>query len=167
MAQVTFKDRPIRTVGSLPAVGTKAPDFKLTKPDLSDVTLASFAGKKIVLNIFTSVDTSVCAASVRRFNKEASTLPNTVVVGVSRDSPFALGRFTVEEGISGVVAASELRDDRFGKAYGVRILDSSLAGLFARAVVVIDEEGIVSHSQLVPEIVNEPDYEAALKAVMS
>jgi thiol peroxidase len=165
MAQVTFKGAPVQTSGNLPAVGAKAPDFKLTKTDLSDASLKDFAGKKVILNIFPSIDTPVCAASERRFNQEASKLPNTVIVSVSRDLPFALKRFCAAEGIAGVVPTSELRDDGFGRAYGVRITDGALAGLFARSLVVLDESGKVVFSQFVPDIANEPDYAAALNAL--
>ncbi len=165
MAQTTFKGAPVHTSGNLPSAGSKAPDFKLTKTDLSDVSLKDFAGKKVILNIFPSIDTPTCAASERRFNQEAAKIPNTVIVSVSKDLPFALKRFCAAEGIDKVVPSSELRDDGFGKAYGVRITDSALAGLFARSVVVLDESGKVLHSQLVPDIANEPDYAAALGAL--
>lgn len=165
MAQVTFQGSPVNTVGDLPAVGQVAPDFTLTKTDLSDISLGDYKGKKLVLNIFPSVDTPVCAASVRRFNDEAGKLENTEVLCISRDLPFALGRFCGAEGLERVTSASELRSDAFGKDYGVRLADSALAGLFARAIVVIDEEGKVIYTQLAPEIAEEPDYEAALAAL--
>ncbi|MCI5159348.1 MAG: thiol peroxidase [Candidatus Electrothrix sp. AUS1_2] len=165
MAHVTFQGTPVNTVGDLPAVGQAAPDFTLTKTDLSDVSLADYKGKKLVLNIFPSVDTPVCAASVRRFNDEAGKLDNTEVLCISRDLPFALGRFCGAEGLDNVTSASELRSDDFGQDYGVRIADSALAGLFARAIVVIDEEGKVVYTQLVPEIAEEPDYQGALAAL--
>lgn len=165
MARITFKGNPINTAGSLPAVGSKAPDFRLTKTDLSDVSLKDFAGKKVVLNIFPSIDTGVCAASTRRFNQEAANLPNTAVLGVSRDLPFAHGRFCGAEGIKAVVNTSELRDQGFGKAYGVVIAEGPLAGLFSRAVVVIDESGQVAYTEQVPEIAQEPNYQKALDAL--
>lgn len=165
MAQVTFKGTPVNTVGDLPAAGQDAPDFTLTKTDLSDVSLADYKGKKLVLNIFPSVDTPVCAASVRRFNDEAGKLDNTEVLCISRDLPFALGRFCGAEGLESVTSASELRSETFGKDYGVRIADSALAGLFARAIVVIDEEGKVIYTQLVAEIAEEPNYKGALAAL--
>ncbi|MBF0170446.1 MAG: thiol peroxidase [Nitrospinae bacterium] len=165
MASITLKGNPINTCGNLPAVGSAAPDFCLTKEDLSDVSLASFAGKKIVLNIFPSVDTPVCATSVRTFNKTAATAPNTVVLCVSRDLPFAFKRFCGAEGISNVVTASVLRDGKFGEAYGVKIVDGPLAGLCSRAVVVIDEKGKVKYTQQVPEIVEEPNYDAVMAAL--
>jgi thiol peroxidase len=165
MAKITFKNNPISTIGTLPAVGSKAPDFKLTKTDLSDVSLKDFAGKKIVLNIFPSIDTGVCATSVRKFNTEAGALPNTAVLGVSKDLPFAHKRFCGAEGISHVVTTSDLREASFGKAYGVTMSEGPLAGLFSRAIVVIDEKGNVKYTEQVPEITQEPDYTKALAAV--
>jgi thioredoxin-dependent peroxiredoxin len=165
MAQITLKGKPINTVGALPAVGQKAPDFRLTKQDLSDVRLKDFQGKKVVLNIFPSIDTGVCAASVRRFNQEAADLPGTVGVGVSKDLPFALGRFCGAEGIKNVVTTSDLRDGTFGKAYGVSIVDGPLEGLLSRSVVVIDPTGVVKFTEQVPEIAQEPDYAKAIAAV--
>jgi thiol peroxidase len=162
MAKITFKGNPAETAGTLPAVGSAAPDFKLTKSDLSDASLKDYRGKKVVLNIFPSLDTPVCAASVRRFNAEASKLDNTVVLCISRDLPFAQSRFCAAEGLNNVVTASEYRNSSFSDAYGVRIQDGPLAGLLSRAVVVIDEQGKVKYAQQVPEIVNEPDYAAAL-----
>jgi thiol peroxidase len=165
MADITLKGNPIHTAGTLPAVGSKAPDFKLTKTDLSDVSLKDFAGKKVVLNIFPSIDTGVCATSVRKFNQEASKLEGAVVVGVSRDLPFAHGRFCGAEGIKSVVTTSDLRDGSFGKAYGVTIVDGPLAGLLSRAIVVLDATGKVIHTEQVPEIAQEPDYAKALAAL--
>jgi thiol peroxidase len=165
MAKITFKGNPISTVGTLPAVGAKAPDFKLTKTDLADVSLKDFAGKKIVLNIFPSIDTGVCATSVRKFNQEAASLPNTVVVGVSKDLPFAHKRFCGAENITGVVTTSDLREGSFGKAYGVTMTEGPLAGLFSRSIVVIDEKGTVKYVEQVPEITQEPDYAKAIAAV--
>lgn len=165
MAQVTFQGAPVNTIGDLPATGQAAPDFTLTTTDLSDVSLETYKGKKLVLNIFPSVDTPVCAASVRRFNDEAGKLENTEVLCVSRDLPFALGRFCGAEGLENVTSASEMRSEDFGKDYGVRIIDSALAGLFARAIIILDEEGQVVYTQLVPEIAEEPDYQAALAAL--
>ena len=162
MAQITLKGNPINTVGDLPAVGSAAPAFSLTKKDLSEVTLGELSGKRVVLNIFPSLDTEVCATSVRKFNAEAEKLDNTVVVCASLGLPFAHGRFCTTEGLENVVPASELRDRSFGDDYGVRIKDGPLSGLLSRAVVVIDENGNVIHSEQVPEIVQEPDYEAAL-----
>jgi len=165
MAEIALKGNKINTVGDLPAVGSQAPDFTLTKTDLSDLKLGDLSGKKVVLNIFPSLDTDVCAASVRRFNAEAQNMDNTVVVCASLDLPFAHGRFCTTEGLENVVSASELRDRSFGEAYGVRIVDGPLAGLLSRAVVVIDEDGKVVYTEQVPEIVEEPKYEAALQAL--
>jgi len=165
MATVTLKGNPIHTIGELPAVGSQAPDFLLVKSDLSDVSSADFKGRKVVLNIFPSLDTAVCAASVRRFNVEASKLPNTTVVCISKDLPFAHSRFCTAEGIANVVSASEFRSNNFGKSYGVMLTDGPLQGLLARSVVVLDETGKVVYTELVPEIVQEPDYEAAIKSI--
>jgi thiol peroxidase len=165
MAKTAFQGSPVSTIGTLPAVGTNPPDFKLVKGDLSEITLSSLKGKKVILNIFPSIDTGVCAASVRRFNKEAADRKDTVVVCISRDLPFAAGRFCGAEGITNVVTASEFRDQDFSKAYGVLITDSALAGLHARSVVVVDANGVVKHTELVPEITQEPNYAAALAAL--
>lgn len=165
MATITLGGTPIHTSGELPAPGTKAPDFLLTRTDLSDVSLQEYAGKRVILNIFPSVDTSVCATSVRRFNAEINTIENAVCLCVSLDLPFAHERFCGTEGLERVISVSELRNREFGERYGVRIIDGPLAGLLARAVVVIDEQGVVLHSQLVPEIKEEPDYEAALRVL--
>jgi thioredoxin-dependent peroxiredoxin len=165
MAEVTFKGNPIHTAGSLPKVGAKAPDFKVINADLSPLSLSEFKGKKVVLNIFPSIDTSVCATSVRRFNAEADKLSNTVVVCISRDLPFAQKRFCGAEGLNNVVTASEYRDSSFSDAYGVRIVDGPLAGLLSRAIVVVDEQGKVAYTEQVPEIAQEPDYGRALAAI--
>ncbi len=165
MATIALKGNPIHTCGCLPAVGSKAPDFKLTKGDLSDVSLKEFAGKRKVLNIVPSLDTGVCAASARRFNQEASKLKNAVVLTVSCDLPFAQSRFCSAEGITGVVTLSELRERKFGEDYGVRIVDGPLAGLLSRAIVILDEKDRVVYTQQVPEITIEPDYEKALAAL--
>lgn len=164
MATVTLKGNPIHTNGDLPAVGSKAPAFSLVKTDLSEVTSESLAGKRVVLNIFPSVDTPTCATSVRTFNAEASKLDNTLVVCASQDLPFALNRFCGAEGLSNVVPASAFRSD-FASSYGVKLVDSPLAGLTARAVVVLDTDGTVLHSELVSEVAQEPNYEAALKVL--
>jgi thiol peroxidase len=164
MARITFKGNPINTAGTLPAVGSKAPDFKLTKADLSDVSLKDFAGKTLVLNIFPSIDTGVCATSVRKFNQEAAALPNAVVLGVSKDLPFAHKRFCGAEGIQNVVTGSDLRDGSFAKNYGVTMTEGPLAGLLSRAVVVLDGQGVVKYTEQVPEITQEPDYAKALAA---
>lgn len=165
MAKITLKGNPVTTSGDLPAVGSKAPDFKLTKTDLSDVGLGDFAGKTVVLNVFPSIDTAVCAASVRRFNAEVDKLGDTVVLCASADLPFAHARFCGAEGLDRVQSVSDLRDKGFGDRYGVRIVDGPLAGLLARSVVVIDPSGAVSYTELVPEIVQEPNYDAALAAI--
>ena len=165
MAQVTFKGNPIRTSGSLPKVGTSAPDFKVIKADLAPMSLGEFKGKKVVLNIFPSIDTPVCATSVRRFNAEAANLSNTVVVCISRDLPFAQKRFCGAEGLNNVVTGSEYQDSSFSDAYGVRIVDGPLAGLLSRAIVVVDEQGKVTYTEQVPDIAQEPDYAKALAAI--
>jgi thiol peroxidase len=164
MAQTALGGNPVNTVGDLPSVGSATPSFTLTKADLSDITPADLAGQRVVLNIFPSIDTAVCATSVRKFNELASGLDNTMVLCVSADLPFAQGRFCGAEGITNVSTASTFRGD-FGSAYGVTMADGKLAGLMARAVVVLDETGTVLHSQLVPEIAQEPDYDAAVAAL--
>jgi len=165
MTQITLKDNPINTIGSLPAVGSQAPEFLLTKTDLSDITAADLRGKRVVLNIFPSIDTEVCAASVRFFNAKANTLENTTVLCVSDDLPFAQKRFCGAEGLSNVISASELRNREFGDQYGVRIIDGPLAGVLSRAIVIIDAAGKVIYTEQVPEITQEPNYDAALAAL--
>ncbi|MBI9076518.1 MAG: thiol peroxidase [Desulfatibacillum sp.] len=165
MAQFTLQGNPFQTTGELPAVGTAAPGFTLAKTDLSDISLDAYKGKKIILNIFPSVDTGVCATSVRKFNAQASSLENTVVLCVSMDLPFALGRFCGAEGLDDVVPVSDFRTGDFGRAYGIRIATGPLTGLLARSVVVVSPEGKVTYTQLVPETGEEPDYEAALAAL--
>lgn len=166
MAQITLKGNPVATVGELPAAGTAAPSFTLVNKDLSEANMADFAGKRIVLNIFPSLDTPVCAASVRRFNLEASSIPDTVVLCISADLPFAHKRFCEVEGIENVVSLSVFRSPEFGNDYGVTITDGPLKGILSRAVVVVDKDGKVIHAEQVPEITQEPDYEAALKAMV-
>ncbi|MCX6308258.1 MAG: thiol peroxidase [Bacteroidia bacterium] len=158
MATITLKGGPVQTSGSLPAVGSQAKDFCLTGANLADVSLVNYAGKRVVLNIFPSVDTGVCAASVRQFNKEVSNMSNTVVLCISVDTPFALARFCGAEGLTNVVTLSELRARSFGEDYGLRIIDGPLAGVFSRCVVVLDEAGKVIYTEQVPEITQEPDY---------
>lgn len=165
MARITFKGNEVHTAGSLPAVGSKAPDFKLTAGDLSEKTLADYQGKTIILNIFPSIDTGTCAASVRKFNEKASSLDNTVVLCISKDLPFAQGRFCGAEGIENVQTLSEYKDAGFSDAYQVVITDGPLAGLFSRAVVVIDSDGTVKYTEQVSEIADEPNYDGALAAV--
>ena len=164
MATVTLKGTPIHTTGDLPAVGAKAPDFKLTTTDLKDVSLADYRGRKKILNIVPSLDTPVCATSTRKFNERGGSLPNTVVLVISADLPFAMKRFCTTEGLENVVPLSEMRNRDFGKAYGVRITDGPLAGLLSRAVVVLDEHNSVVYTEQVPEIAQEPDYDKALAA---
>jgi len=166
MATVTLKGNPVQIGGNLPQKGETAPDFQLADAKRNLVSLADFAGKRKVLNIFPSIDTPTCATSVRTFNKQASGLANTVVLCISADLPFAQSRFCGAEGLENVITLSTFRDTaKFSKDYGVQILDSSLAGLTARAVVVLDENNKVLHSELVAEIANEPNYAAALAAL--
>ena len=164
MANITLGGNPIHTSGELPTVGSKCPDFTLVQNDLSTTSLSDFSGSKVVLNIFPSIDTGTCATSVRTFNQKASTLENTKVLCISRDLPFAQKRFCGSEGLENVVNLSDFRDGSFGNDYGVTLIDSVLKGLHARAIVVIDETGKVAYSELVSEIANEPNYEAALNA---
>ena len=162
MAQIMIGGNPANTTGNLPHIGSKAPGFTLTKTDLSDICLPDLAGKRVVLNIFPSIDTPVCSASVRRFNKEAATLEDTLVLSISADLPFAHKRFCETEGIEGVVAVSELRTRGFGDAYGVRIAEGPLEGLLARAVIVLDREGTVIYSSFAKDLKEEPPYEEIL-----
>jgi len=165
MATITLKGTPIETIGDLPQVGETAPGFRLTKRDLSETNFNDFVGKRIVLNIFPSIDTPVCATSVRRFNVEASKLENSVVLCVSADLPFAHERFCGAEGIDDVLSVSSFRSEAFGKDYGVEITSGPLAGLLSRAIVIIDESGKVIYTEQVPEVAQEPNYEAALTAL--
>ena len=164
MAQITLKGNAVTTIGELPAIGAQAKAFTLVSNDLSEKSLSDYKGKKVVLNIFPSIDTGVCAASARRFNQEASTLENTVVVNISKDLPFALGRFCAAEGLNNVDVLSDFRGT-FGNDYGLTMQDSGLKGLLSRAVVILDEGGKVVYTEQVPEIVQEPNYEAALAAL--
>jgi len=165
MASITLKGNPIHTISNLTKTGDNAPDFKLIANDLSIKTLADFSGKKIILNIFPSIDTGTCAASVRNFNKEVANLNNTVVLCISRDLPFAQARFCGAEGIENAITLSDFATGDFGKDYGLEIIDGPLAHLHSRAIVVLDENGFVLYSEQVPEIVDEPNYENALKAI--
>ena len=165
MAETAFKGNPVPTSGDLPAVGDAAPAFTLTGGDLGAVSSEGLAGGRVVLNIFPSIDTPVCASSVRAFNERAASLEDTTVVCVSADLPFATGRFCGAEGIENVTTGSTFRNPEFGDDYGVVLSGGALAGLLARAVVVIDADGTVLHSQLVPEITDEPDYDAAISAL--
>lgn len=165
MASVTLKGNPVNTSGELPPKGAQAPDFTLTGTDLKDVSLGAYEGRRKVLNIVPSLDTAVCATSTRFFNAKASSLPNTVVLVVSADLPFAAKRFCTTEGLENVVPLSLMRSKRFAEDYGVLLKDGPLAGLTARAVVVLDESNRVLYTQLVPEITQEPDYDSALSAL--
>ncbi|MCK0135813.1 thiol peroxidase [Arenibacter sp. S6351L] len=166
MATVTLKGNPINTIGTLPKAGSKAPAFSLTKGDLSNAHLDDYKGVKVVLNIFPSVDTGTCAQSVRQFNKEAAELENTKVLCVSKDLPFAQGRFCGAEGIENVEMLSDFKDGNFGKAYGLEFSDGPLQSLHSRAVVVLNEEGKVIYTEQVAETVDEPNYKSALEALM-
>ena len=162
MAQITLKGNAINTNGQLPT--GKAPEFSLVKSDLSVASLSEFLGKKVILNIFPSLDTAVCAASARKFNVELNKLENTVVLCISNDLPFAHKRFCEVEGLANIITLAEFRNKDFSKAYGVEIVDGPLKGLMSRAVVVVDEKGNITYSEQVPEIVQEPNYEAAIAA---
>lgn len=165
MATITLKGNEIHTNGELPKVGTKIHAFKLVKPDLSEFNSAELKGKKAILNIFPSLDTSVCATSVRKFNEAAAKLNNVVVLCISKDLPFAAGRFCTVENIKNVIALSGFRDCEFGEETGVNVVDGPLAGLYARAIIVLDEDGVIQYEEMVPEITEEPDYKAALDAL--
>jgi thiol peroxidase len=165
MAAITLGGNPINTSGELPKVGSKLADFKLVQNDLSIATLSDFTGKKLVLNIFPSIDTGTCATSVRKFNETASNLANTAVLCISRDLPFAQKRFCGAEGLENVVNLSDFQEGTFGKNNGLDIVDGPLAGLHSRVIIVADENGTITHAEQVGEIVNEPNYEAALAAL--
>ena len=165
MATTNFKGQPVKLIGEFIQVGKVAPDFELVKSDLSSFSLKDLKGKNIVMNIFPSMDTGVCATSVRKFNKMAAGLKDTVVLAISKDLPFAQGRFCTTEGIENVIPLSDFRFSDFDESYGVRMADGPLAGLLARVVVVIGKDGKVAYTELVPEITQEPDYEKALAAV--
>ena len=167
MATITLHGNKIHTLGSLPENGSDAKDFSLTKGDLSATSLSDYAGKKVVMNIFPSIDTGTCAQSVRQFNKDASGLDNTVVLCISKDLPFAQGRFCGAEGIENVEMLSDFRDGNFGKTYEVEFTDGPLQSLHSRAIVVLNENGKVIHTEQVPEIVDEPNYNAALEALQN
>lgn len=163
MATIMLQGKPVQTVGTLPKIGTTAPDFKLTKIDLSEVSLKNYLGKKVILSIFPSVDTGTCAAAMKHFNESATNEKDVVVLCISADLPFAQKRFCGAEHLKNVIPLSSFRHPEFGKTYGVTIVDGPLAGLLARAVIVINETGKVIYEQLVIEITQEPDYAAALK----
>lgn len=165
MAKTALKGNEVNTVAELPVVGSDAPDFLLVKPDLSEASLASYHGQKVILNIYPSVDTGICAMSTVKFNQEASKLENTRIVCVSKDLPFAFQRYCAAEGIENLDTLSSYRDQAFGKDYGVEMVDGPLKGLNARAIVVVDENGKVVYTEMVPEITTEPDYEAALASL--
>lgn len=164
MATITHRGNPITTNGELPKVGSKAPDFRLTTVELADVSLADYRGKRKVMNIVPSLDTPTCATSTRKFNEKAGQMPNTVVLVISADLPFAMKRFCAAEGLQNVVPLSLMRSRRFAKDYGVLIQDGLMAGITARAIVVVDEHDTVTYTELVPEIRQEPDYDKALAA---
>jgi len=165
MAKITLRGNPVNTSGFLPAKGTKAPDFTLVRPDLSNLSLKELAGKKVILNISPSLDTGVCATAVRKFNQMAAGKDNTVVLAITKDLPFAQGRFCSTEGITNVIALSGFRNAEFGNDYGVDILDGPMAGLYSRSIVVLDEKGDVVYTEQVPETTHEPDYDKALAAL--
>ena len=167
MSEIKLKGNIIHTSGEMLSAGIEAPEFKLTRNDLSDVTLAEFKSSRVILNIFPSLDTSVCAASVRRFNAMAEKLPGTYVLCISADLPFAQARFCGAEGLNNVETLSIFRSLEFGEKYGVKIVDGPMRGLLARAVIVIESDGKIGYSQLVPEIVEEPDYEAVFEYLQS
>lgn len=164
MTTITLKGNPVTTIGEVPKVGEKAKDFTLVKNDMTKTTLADFAGTKLILNIYPSIDTGTCAASTREFNKRAAGLNNTKVICISRDLPFAQKRFCGAEGIENVIMLSDFVDGQFGKDYGLEITSGPLSHLHSRVVIVIDENGVIKYVEQVPEIVNEPGYDAALKA---
>ena len=166
MSKIAFKNSPVNTSGELPKVNSTAPEFTLVKGDLSEISLSDLKGKNVILNIFPSLDTSVCAASVRKFNQEASNVSNTVVLAVSADLPFASTRFCTTEGIENVIPASVFRNPEFAEKYGVLMTDGPLKGLLARAVVVINPEGNISYTELVSEITQEPNYKAAISSIV-
>ncbi len=165
MATITLGGNPINTNGTLPQIGSKAIDFKLIKTDLSTATLADFSGSKLVLNIFPSIDTGTCATSVRTFNEKANAMNNTKVLCISRDLPFAQKRFCATEGLDNVINLSDFNTGLFGKNFGLEINDGVLAGLHSRVIIVIDENGVITHTEQVGEIADEPNYDAALAAL--
>jgi len=166
MHNLLVGETEVHTNGSLPAIGTPAPDFTLTGNKLNDVSLKEYRGHSVVLNIFPSIDTSTCAQSVREFNRRAAALPGTVVLCIAKDLPFAMRRFCAAEGIDRVITLSDFRSTGFASNYHVEMIDGGMRGLFARVVIVIDEHGVVRHTEVVPTIGQEPDYEAALKALV-
>ena len=165
MASITLGGNPIHTSGELPKVGSKAPEFQLVKTDLSKATLVDFAGSKVILNIYPSVDTGTCAASTRAFNIKANELENTKILCISRDLPFAQNRFCGAEGLKNVINLSDFKTGSFGKDYGLEIVDGVFDGLHSRVVIVLDEKGVITYTEQVPEIDSEPNYESALAAL--
>lgn len=165
MAVINFGGKPVQTAGDLPKVGEQAPDFKLTTPQLEDKSLEDFKGTRVIMNIFPSIDTQVCATSATKFNEEVQDLSNTVLLSVSRDLPFAMKRFCDASNAEHIINLSDFRDGNFGKNYGVEMTDGALQGLLSRAVVILDESGAVLYTEHVQEIGEEPDYEAALKSL--
>lgn len=162
MSSITLGGNPANTIGQLPQTGTQTPDFKLVNTDLAEVSLSDFAGSCVILNVFPSVDTGICATSTRKFNEKAASLNNTKVVCVSKDLPFAFKRFCGAEGIDNVVCLSDFATGDFGRDYGLTMADTALKGLHSRAVIVLDENGKVIYTEQVPDIAQEPNYEAAL-----
>lgn len=165
MAKTALGGNEVNTSGNLPEIGSQAPDFTLTKNDLTDVTLAHYSGKKLIMNIFPSIDTGVCSASTRKFNEEASKISDARIVCVAMDLPFAFARFCEAEGITNLDTLTAFRSADFGKDYGVEITDTAFKGLLARAIVVLDEDGEVVYTELVPEIGQEPNYEQAIASL--
>jgi thiol peroxidase len=165
MTKITLKGNPTKTIGKLPKIGKKAPKFKLVKTDLSTARLKDFKGKKVLINITPSIDTGICATSSRKFNEVAAGLDNTVILHVSKDLPFAHSRFCAAEGIDNVIPLSDFINGKFGQRYGVTIKNGPMKGLLSRCIVVVNEEGIVTYTEQVPEIAQEPNYEAALEAI--
>jgi thiol peroxidase len=167
MATITFKGQPIHTIGKLPEKGEQAPDFQLTKNDLKEINRQDFTDRILVLSIFPSIDTPVCAKATRQFNEYANQLKNVTIIGVSQDTPFALNRFCAAEGLEHVITTSSFRHPEFAKDYGVLIIDSPLKGFLSRAVIVIDQANRVCYSEQVPEITNEPNYDKVINAITS
>lgn len=165
MAQILFKGNPVNTAGELPTVGSAAPDFKVVGTDLSTVSLANYAGKKVVINVFPSVDTGVCALQLKAFNEKVAGKDDVVLLFVSLDLPFAFNRFCGSEGIENAVTTSDFRDQSFAEAYGLKLVDGPLEGLLTRAVIVLDESHKITYSELVSEITHEPNYDAAMAAL--
>jgi len=165
MATVSLNGNPINTKGNLPSIGSKAPNFELTKDDLSDVTLDNYKGSRVIMNIFHSIDTGTCAASVRQFNQEASELENVKILCISKDLPFAMARFCGAENIENVETLSDFRDGNYGDNYNLTYIDGPIKGLLARSIIVLDENGVILHTEQVHEVVEEPNYKAALESL--